>query len=60
MKFPSKLDAKLHTQKSLDEDMLAFMACIVKDCKHNGLGDMKITIKVSGNVFVLKTQKYIK
>ncbi|QCD83453.1 hypothetical protein DEO72_LG2g3797 [Vigna unguiculata] len=45
MKFLSKLDTKLHTQMSLDKDRLAFVACIVKDCKHNRLGDMIVTIK---------------
>jgi len=60
MQFLSKLDAKLHTRKSLDEDRLAFLACIIKDCKHNRLGDMTITIKVSGYAFVLEMQKYFK
>ena len=53
MKFLSKLDTKLHTQMSLDKDRLAFVACIVKDCKHNRLGDMIVTIKVSGNAVLL-------
>jgi len=60
MKFLRKLYAKLHTEKSLDEDRLAFLACIVKDCKHNGLGDITITIKLSGNKFVPEMQNFLK
>ena len=28
-------------------DILAFVACVVKDCKSNGLGDLLVTVKVA-------------
>ena len=35
----------LSQRKSLER--MPFMACVVKECKPNGLGDMLITMKVS-------------
>ncbi|KOM31181.1 hypothetical protein LR48_Vigan01g073600 [Vigna angularis] len=43
-------DGKFENVNSLDEaksaEVFPFVACILKECKPNGLGDMQLTIKV--------------